>query len=88
MKQASTARESMESPAGAAYDVTPTDDTAVGTYAPRALYVGTGGDLAVVMADQSSNVTFKNVPSGSILPVRVWSVQSTDTTATDILALY
>jgi len=51
-----------------------------------ALYVGTGGD--VVCLDSSSTVvTFKNVPSGSTLPVRTARVTAA-TTATDIVALY
>lgn len=53
----------------------------------RALFVGTGGDLAAI-GDDGSAVTFKNVPSGAVLPVRTIRVNSTNTTATDIVALY
>lgn len=90
MQQATTARETQESPARSAYSITPTDDTPVGTFSPRALYVGTGGDLAVIMAgdEGGSAVTFANVPGGAILPIKVYSVQSTGTTASDILGLY
>lgn len=54
----------------------------------RALLVGTGGDVAVVFTDAGSAVTLKNIASGSILPVQVTKVMSTNTTATDIVALY
>lgn len=64
-----------------------TSDTDKFTTLPRALYVGTGGDLAVTMPDDAV-VTFKNVPSGSFFPVRVAAVKKTGTTATDLLALY
>lgn len=53
----------------------------------RALYVGTGGDLAVLMSD-ASTVTLKAVPAGSLLPIRVRRVLSDGTTASDIVALY
>jgi hypothetical protein len=66
-----------------------------------ALYVGTGGDLLVTLAygedDGSSakgSTFFKNVPSGSFLPIivdYVWidgDEGSIITTAADIIALY
>lgn len=70
-------------PAGSARAITPNNDTAV--YA-TALYVGTGGDVRVLMEDQS-DVTFKNVANGSVLPIRVAKVFATGTTASDILGL-
>lgn len=54
---------------------------------PKALYVGTGGDITLQGANGSSNVVFKNVPSGAILPVRPLFIRSTGTTATDIVGL-
>jgi len=56
------------------------------------LYVGEGGDINVIMAgtlgggQSFAPVTFKNVPSGSILPVIVDYV-TTGTTAADLVAL-
>ena len=56
------------------------------------LYVGTAGDLNVIIAgtlgggQTFSPVTFKNVPAGSILPVIVDYV-TTGTTAADLVAL-
>jgi hypothetical protein len=62
-----------------------TDDLAAGPC--RSLFVGVGGDVvAVTVADVA--VTFKNVVSGATLPVIARRVNSTSTTATDIVALY
>lgn len=54
----------------------------------RAIYVGTGGNVVVVFADTGSAVTFTNVPSGAILPVAAKRVNSTSTTASNMVALY
>lgn len=55
--------------------------------ATRGLYIGVTGDVAVVFADGGSAVTLKAAPVG-VLPVQVVQVMSTNTTATDIVALY
>ena len=73
-------------PAEFAEAVTPSN-TADLDSVPRALYVGTGGDLSVNMPD-GATITFKNYPSGAFFPVRVARVNATGTTATDIVALY
>lgn len=52
----------------------------------RALYVGTGGNVRVT-SHNGSIATFKNVGSGSLLPVEVYLVHATGTTATDIVGL-
>lgn len=51
------------------------------------LYVGTGGDLRV-LTYSGDDVVFKNVANGSFLPVQVVKVFSTNTTASDIIALW
>ena len=53
----------------------------------RGLWVGSGGDLVVQMADPQTVVTFKNVGTG-ILPIQVDKILATGTTAANILALY
>ena len=53
----------------------------------RGLYVGTGGDVDLITAEGDA-VLFKNVPSGSILPVVVKQVKATLTTASNIVALF
>lgn len=60
---------------------TPFDDTA------RALFVGVGGDVSLVTLN-GDTVVFKNVPSGTILPVACTNVTTTNTTATNLVALY
>jgi len=68
--------------------VTPNDSTDL-TDTGAALYVGTGGDVAVHMADGSDvSVVFSSVPDGTFLPILVDRVLSTNTTASNILALY
>tara|TARA_R100000773_G_C4203633_1_gene105207 strand:- start:660 stop:905 length:246 start_codon:yes stop_codon:yes gene_type:complete len=68
-----------------AVDVTPHNSNALSS--PSALYVGVGGDVVVTMANSATDVTFKNVPSGTFLPIAVTHVKSTNTTATNILAI-
>lgn len=73
--------------------VTPSDSTDfTEAFAPRgeaSLFIGTGGDVKVIMAGDNSDasVTFKNVPSGTFLPIVVKRVYSTGTTASNILAI-
>lgn len=74
---------SVIAPAADAFPITPSNTAYLRA---TALYVGTGGDVAVV-TEANSTVTFANVPDGSVLPVRVKQVLSTGTTASDILGL-
>lgn len=66
--------------------VTPSDTTSF-TSPVRGLFVGGAGDVAVVGLDGTS-VTFTGVVAGSILPVICTRVNSTNTTANNIIALY
>lgn len=75
---------SVTAPAGGAFAITPDDS---GSIYATALYVGTGGDIKVDMENEDSAVTFAGVADGSILPIRVKRVYSTDTTASDIVGL-
>ncbi len=77
---------SLTSPPEHAAAILPQDgaDLAVAT---RALYVGTGGDVAVRMLD-GSVVTLANVPNGTMLPLRVDRVLATGTTADAILGFW
>lgn len=52
----------------------------------RQIYVGTGGDVVVVKQDNTT-VTFKNVNSGTTIgPFYIKRVNSTGTTASDMIA--
>ena len=63
--------------------VTKSDSTVLNSVA---LYVGTSGNLTVTMAGGGADVVFKNVPSGTFLPIAVTKVKAA-TTAADILAI-
>lgn len=76
----------MSDPTGRVEAVTKSDATILG--AVRGLYIGGTGDVAVKCAGSSTAVTFVGVPAGTILPVRATQVMSTNTTATNIVALY
>jgi len=51
------------------------------------LYIGNSGDVEVIM-ESGNTVEFTGVPTGSFLPILVKQVVVTNTTATNILALY
>jgi hypothetical protein len=53
----------------------------------RAIYVGGTGHISVEMAG-GGTVLFSAIPAGTILPIRVTRVNSTDTTATLMVALW
>lgn len=72
------------SPADEAVVVTPSDST-VFTQPSRGVFVGTVGDLTVDMKAVGTNITFKNIPSGTLLPFRVTRVYATATSATNIV---
>lgn len=64
------------------------DDTAAPNASrwPCVLYVGTGGTLHILTAEED-DVTLVNVPDGTFIPIQVIRV-FTDSTANDILALW
>ncbi len=53
----------------------------------RAIYVGDGGDVVAVRRD-GTTVTFKNVQTGTVLPIIARRINSTSTTAADMVALF
>jgi hypothetical protein len=54
---------------------------------PCVLYVGTGGNVRVLTAG-GNDVILNNVAAGTFIPIQVVRVYSTNTTASDILALW
>lgn len=54
----------------------------------KGLYVGTTGNVAVLCIDDTAAVTFVAVPAGAILPVSAKRVNSTNTTASNIVAMF
>lgn len=77
---------SFEGSASRAVAVTPHDTNDLANVS-RALWVGGAGNVAVILAGDSSAVTFTGVPAGTLLPLRVKRVMSTNTTATTIVAV-
>lgn len=66
--------------------ITPHDSTDMTNYC-RAIYVGGAGNL-VAVSIEGDVVTFTGVVAGSILPIRAKRVNSTNTTATNLVALW
>ena len=75
-------------PAHNAAAVTPSDSTAV---AFRSLWVGGNGtgakNVAVMPLNGDTAVTFVNVADGTLLPIAVRKVMSTNTTHTNIVGM-
>ena len=78
--------DSPSSPARTCFAVTPSDSAEL-SIVTKALYIGTGGDLAIVPVDGTGPVTFRNLPDGGMLDVRVRAVLATGTTAADLVGL-
>lgn len=53
----------------------------------RAVYIGGDGDIAVIMADGGSPVTFVGLTAGTLLPIRISRLMSTNTDATYVVGL-
>lgn len=73
-------------PAGNAEAVIASDSTTLSGV--RGIYIGGAGNVAFLFPGQKTAVTFTGVTAGLILPVQPVKVMSTNTTATDIVALY
>lgn len=75
----------LSDPAANAVAITPSDTANIGS-ASRALYVGTSGNLTVIMLG-GQTVLFSAINAGWH-PLRVTRVMSTGTTATNIVAIW
>ena len=74
-------------PAAFVMNVTVSDTVNLPQGVCRALYVGVTGNVVIVDGHDFVR-TFYNAQAGSVLPVQVKRVNSTNTTATQLLALY
>lgn len=54
----------------------------------RGIYVGTGGDISIDLAGSGSAIIFKGAVAGTILPVAAKRVNSSGTTASNLVALW
>lgn len=77
--------QAISSPAFHAAAITPHNSTNLDTVA-RAIYVGTTGNIVIVTPNDEV-VTFTSVPVG-ILPVMAKRINSTSTTASNLVALW
>jgi len=66
--------------------VTPSDSTDFNVLC-RAIYVGGAGNV-VAVTYLGNTVTFSGVPAGTLLPIACRRINSTSTTATNIVALF
>lgn len=89
---AQSERNQLDSPPSFQLDISPHNSTNI-AYLVRAIYVGTGGTVVAVMLDPSQETptekacTYKNVPSGTYLMGRFLRVNSTGTTAQDMIGI-
>lgn len=95
MAQATTNREAANrmTPPEAAVSVTPDDANDLvppsGYELPcKCLWIGSGGDLEVDMAEQGTGIVIKNVPSGYMYWGRFTRVRAALTTAQEIIAYW
>lgn len=77
--------QSLEAPASHGFDVTPNDSADL-VEISRAIYVGTGGAISLVLSSGAA-LNLANVANGSILPLRVKAIKATGTSASDIVGL-
>lgn len=73
-------------PAASAFAITPNDSAELDTVT-RYIYVGTAGNLKVVMMN-GETVTLNNLAAGTPHPLRVRKVFANGTSATNIVGLY
>jgi hypothetical protein len=81
----SFAEMGLNSPAGDAFTITPSDSTDFANDT-RGIYVGVTGNVSAVM-QTGVTVVFIAVPAGTVLPIRVHRVNSTGTTASSLVGL-
>lgn len=77
----------LESPADSHLPVIPSDSDDVPVVF-RAIYIGTGGDLVCIAAKNGQTATYKNLPSGTLLPVRPSRILATGTSASDLVGMW
>lgn len=74
-------------PSRFAVAITPSDSADInGGQTTRGIYVGSTGNVVAVIGGNA--ITFVGVPTGAILPIRCTRINSTNTTATSLVALF
>ena len=82
----SSTLDSLISPARKCFSIAP-DDAATLPILPKAIFVGTGGDLVVRAVDSDDDVLLANAASGSIIDIRVIAIRAAGTTASNLVGL-
>jgi hypothetical protein len=70
----------------AAFAITPSDTVDL-PYPVRGIYVGVGGALVVLLADDTVAVNLENAQSGAVYPLQIKRVLDSGTGATDLVGL-
>ncbi len=78
--------ESVVAPASDCFPIAPNDSGDL-PKATKALFIGSGGDVVLRPVSGDADVTFRNLPDGSILDVRVRAVRATGTSAANLVGL-
>ena len=81
-----TYREGLSDPADNHFAITPSDATDF-DFVTRGIYVGTGGDIAIVAKD-GTVVVWVGVPDGAVIPFRAARINATATTASNLVGLH
>lgn len=75
----------MESPAVNGEAIIPNDEADL-PFATRGIWIGTGGDLTVTLTG-GTTVTYPDIPSGVVFPIRAKRVFETGTTASGLASM-
>lgn len=78
---------SFDGPATKLISITKSDATDLTSSKIRALWVGGAGDVAVIALNDTVAVTIASVPAGTLLPIAVTKVMSTNTSASSIVGI-
>lgn len=78
--------DGLTAPAEESFAITP-DDNAELPQVTKALYIGDGGDITLRTSRSATDTVFRNLPTGSILDVRVSAVRASGTTASNLVGL-
>lgn len=78
--------DTLTSPALSGFTVTPHDANEL-PYITRAVFIGTGGDICCILKKDDTPILLKNIPDGTMLPLRIKKILATGTTAADMAGL-
>lgn len=80
---------SLTAPASSGSPVSPSDTASLPTHS-RAIFVGTGGSLALELVGSSEGevLTLQNVQAGMVYPLRVRKIRASGTTASGLICLW